>query len=91
MATPLSKLSITQRRRIVEQALVILEQLYVHLPLKEAMHAVRPVQRLRLLRDQNSRVPHRQAVAHEELIEIFRLVRDLHTELCCATAVAELS
>ncbi|HEU0052158.1 MAG TPA: hypothetical protein VFQ39_03230, partial [Longimicrobium sp.] len=35
---------------IVGQALLIFEQNYVHLPLKRAMHAVDPVQRLRLLR-----------------------------------------
>ena len=40
---------------IVEQALVLLEQNYVHLPLKMAMHAVNPVQRLRLLRTQLTR------------------------------------
>jgi C-terminal processing protease CtpA/Prc len=35
---------------IVGQALLLFEQNYVHLPLKRAMHAVDPVQRLRLLR-----------------------------------------
>ena len=39
-----------ERMLIVEQALVLLEDNYVHLPLKSAMHAVNPVQRLRLLR-----------------------------------------
>ncbi len=43
-------LTLAERRLLVEQALVLLEDNYVHLPLKSAMHAVNPVQRLRLLR-----------------------------------------
>ena len=42
-------LSTEERRRIVDQAKLLIEQLYVHLPLKRAMHAVDPVQRLKLL------------------------------------------
>ncbi|MGW8250491.1 MAG: amidohydrolase family protein, partial [Anaerolineales bacterium] len=44
------ELSLADRRTIVEQALVLLEQNYVHLTFKQAMHAVSPLQRLRLLR-----------------------------------------
>jgi hypothetical protein len=33
---------------IAEQAIVLLESFYVHLPLKRAIHAVDPLQRLRL-------------------------------------------
>src|SRR5215204_7440845 len=39
-------LTLNERRLLVEQALVMLEQNYVHLPFKVAMHAVSPVQRL---------------------------------------------
>ena len=49
-------LTLAERRLIVEQALLLLEQNYVHLPLKEAMHAVNPVQRLKLLRTQLTRL-----------------------------------
>ncbi len=42
-------LTLADRRALVAQALVLIEQNYVHLPLKVAMHAVNPVQRLRLL------------------------------------------
>src|SRR4051795_6787240 len=38
-----------ERLTIVTQARRMLDQTYVHLPLKRAMHAVDPVQRLRLL------------------------------------------
>ena len=39
-------LSRKDRLRIVEQALLLLNMNYVHLPLKRAMHAVDPIQRL---------------------------------------------
>ena len=43
-------LTLEERRLLAEQGLVLLDENYVHLPLKAAMHAVNPVQRLRLLR-----------------------------------------
>ena len=43
-------LTLDDRKLIVEQAQVMVEQKYVHRPLKEPMHAVNPVQRLRLIR-----------------------------------------
>ena len=43
-------LTIEDRKLIVDQALLLLEENYAHLPLKMAMHAVNPVQRLRVLR-----------------------------------------
>ena len=43
-------LSKKERLRIVEQALLLLEMNYVHLPLKRAMHAIDPIQRLKLLK-----------------------------------------
>jgi C-terminal processing protease CtpA/Prc len=73
-AAPLTK---NERARLVEQALVLIEQLYVHLPLKRAMHAVDPVQRLRLLRFRLDALSERQF--HDELICIFTELRDLHT------------
>ena len=47
-----------ERMVLVEQALLLLEGNYVHLPLKSAMHAVNPVQRLRLLRARLMRQTH---------------------------------
>jgi len=76
-------LDLADRRLIVDQALVLFEQNYVHLPLKTAMHAVNPVQRLRLLR---SRLERQTAadmgpewIFHREVSSIFLSVRDLHT------------
>jgi hypothetical protein len=49
LATVPSTLSVAERRLLVDQALVLLDDVYVHLELKRAMHAVEPIQRLRLL------------------------------------------
>jgi C-terminal processing protease CtpA/Prc len=76
-------LTLEERRLLVEQALVLLEQNFVHLPLKAAMHAVNPVQRLRLLRvrleRQTSDTMDPEWLFHAELSGIFHSVRDLHT------------
>lgn len=76
-------LTLQERRLLVEQALVLLEQNFVHLPLKAAMHAVNPVQRLRLLRvrleRQTPETMDREWLFHAELSGIFHSVRDLHT------------
>lgn len=76
--------------RIVDQALLLLEQNYVHLSLKRAMHAVDPLQRLRLLRSRLAeRVKAGDEAAdltvltelefHGEMIGVFNSLRDLHT------------
>jgi Peptidase family S41 len=70
-------LSTDERRQIVDQALVLIEQLYVHLPLKRAMHAVDPVQQLRLLRHRLE--PLTDRAFHDEMLRIFIGLRDLHT------------
>ncbi|TXK39696.1 S41 family peptidase [Nonomuraea sp. C10] len=76
-------LTLADRRTLVEQALVLIEQNYAHLPLKIAMYAVNPVQRLRLLALRLSRQTAATADPeprfHAELSEIFHSVRDLHT------------
>lgn len=77
------QLSLTDRKRIVDQALVLLEQNYVHLPLKTAMHAVDPVQRLRVLRARLERqtpaTMEAEWMFHREVSRAFLSVRDLHT------------
>src|SRR4029453_5327462 len=76
-------LTLEERRLLVEQALVLLEQNFVPLPRKAGMHAVNPVQRLRLLRvrleRQTSETMDQEWLFHAELSGIFHLVRDLHT------------
>lgn len=79
-------LSLADRRVLVEQALILLEQLYVHLPLKRSMHAIDPVQRLRLLQFQlveeefhNNGTRSPEIEFHKQMIDIFTSLRDLHT------------
>ena len=43
-------LTLEQRQTVIDQALLMLEAIYANLPLKRALHAIDPIQRLRLLR-----------------------------------------
>ncbi|KUJ68186.1 peptidase S41 [Streptomyces albus subsp. albus] len=76
-------LTLDERRLIVGQALVMLEQNYVNLPLKAAMYGVDPVQRLRVLQRHLDRQTEQTMPAewkfHAEMSEIFFSVKDLHT------------
>lgn len=78
-----SALTKAQRLLLVEQALLLLEQFYVHRPLKEAMHGERPIQRLKLLQYCLEQTPEGQLPNelrfHNQMTEIFVSVRDLHT------------
>jgi Peptidase family S41 len=71
-------LTAQQRARIVDQATMLLEGFYAHLPLKRAMYAVDPLQGLRRLRQ---RLPLMKSDRpfHAEMISIFASVCDLHT------------
>jgi hypothetical protein len=75
--TTTGTLTTAQRRKIVDQAQEMLESLYVHLPLKRAMHATDPIQRLELLRFRLDSLSERQF--HDEMIDTFVDLRDLHT------------
>ncbi len=84
-------LTLADRQRIVEQALLLLDQVYVHLPLKRAMHAIDPVQGLRLMqhRLQQQQEQHYESMKestftpeiefHKDISRIFTSTRDLHT------------
>ena len=92
--TPLSELrssetSLTeaQRATIVRQAMAMIDGLYVHLPLKRAMHATDPMQRLRLLAQRLPSLSERQF--HDELIDVFTDLRDLHTNYVLPAPFAE--
>jgi hypothetical protein len=77
---PLTK---AECRCLVEQAILLFENLYVHLPLKRAMYAVDPVRRLRLLDRRLAQLSEAEPVDdlgfHREMTDIFTSVRDLHT------------
>lgn len=76
-------LSYGDRSLLVEQALVLLEMFYVHMPLKRAMHAIDPVQQLRLIKYRLSQTPEDKAPTeinfHKEMLRVFTTLRDLHT------------
>jgi subtilisin family serine protease len=79
--------TLTQQDRIliIAQAIQMLDNFYVHRPLKEAIHAVRPIQRLRVLQrrlQQETDIPvgeQDELKFHNTLTQIFNSVRDLHT------------
>jgi subtilisin family serine protease len=79
--------TLTQQDRllIVSQAIRMLDSFYVHRQLKESIHAVRPIQRLRVLQRRLVQAVTNQAgvqdelAFHNSLTQIFNSVRDLHT------------
>lgn len=77
------ELTLEDRSLLIEQALLLLEQAYVHLPLKRSMHAVDPIQRLKLLKYRLPQLPEDKLPPeiqfHNEMTDIFTSVRDLHT------------
>jgi Peptidase family S41 len=77
------ELTEADRTLLVDQALVLLDDLYVHLPFKRAMHAIDPIQRLKLLRHRVPQLSERQF--HDEMIRIFTGLRDLHTNYVLPT------
>lgn len=81
VAADATALTPEQRQTIVRQALALLDQAYAHLPLKKAMHAIDPVQRLRLLRYRSDKLRDRMSDRqfHDEMISVFMSLRDLHT------------
>lgn len=77
-----ARLSRQERLRIVEQALLLLEMNYVHLPMKRAIHAIDPIQQLKLLRFQLAEWNDGLEPTidfHRRMLSIFASTRDLHT------------
>lgn len=75
-------LSREERLRIVEQALLLMEMTYVHLPMKRAIHAIDPIQQLKLLRFQLAEWAEDLEPTiefHRRMLSIFGSTRDLHT------------
>ena len=80
-------LTLNQRKLLVDQALLLLEQNYVHLPLKAAMHAVNPLQRLRLLRARMDRQTPQtmdpEWLFHRRMSSIFHSSATCTPTTCC--------
>jgi hypothetical protein len=77
-----AQLSREERLRIVEQALLLMEMNYVHLPMKRAIHAIDPIQQLKLLRFQLAEWNDGLEPTidfHRRMLSIFGSTRDLHT------------
>src|SRR5207249_1063960 len=74
-------LSRRERLRIIDQVILLLEENYAHLPLKRAMHAINPIQQLKLLkyRLETTRKMEDEMQFHHRLVEIFSSLRDIHT------------
>jgi hypothetical protein len=73
----IAPLTLRQREFLIDQAILMLEDLYAHLPLKRALHATDPIQRLRLLRLRHEALDEREF--QSAMIDIFVGLRDLHT------------
>jgi C-terminal processing protease CtpA/Prc len=88
------KLSKAERLSIIDCALVLLDMSYVHLPLKRAMHAVDPIQRLKLMKFSLSEMSESdmpgEMIFHQRLLEIFTSARDIHTMYLLPSPFSEM-
>lgn len=76
-------LTLADKRTLVNQAKILLEQVYAHIYLKKALYAIDPVQRLSLLQyrleNPSDLVVKHELEFHRELLAIFTSLHDLHT------------
>ena len=75
-----------QRRLVLDQAEILIGEVYAHLPLKRAMHAIDPLQALRLLRHRVADLS--ETEFHVQLQRIFLGLHDLHTNYILPTRYA---
>ncbi len=75
-----------ERAGLIEDLISMLQGLYAHLPLKRAMYAADPVQRLRLLAQRAGTMD--EQAFHWEVGRIFTGLRDAHTRYVGPTARA---
>ncbi len=82
-------LDLHEREQIVDAAIAMLSDYYVHLPQKQASHGVDPVARLRALR---RRLPGMDSSAwfHTALADVFDGLQDLHTNYLLPVALADV-
>ncbi|HSE98925.1 MAG TPA: S41 family peptidase [Blastocatellia bacterium] len=88
-------LSKSEQLSIINQALVLLDMNYVHLPLKRALHAVDPIQRLKLLKFRLAEMSEKdmpsEMLFHQRMLEIFTSARDIHTMYLLPAPFNEMS
>src|ERR1700730_1547254 len=71
-------LSTADKQLAISQALILFDEIYAHLPLKQSMHAVDPVQRLKVLTQRPGEIEDENEF-HRNMLETFNSVQDLHT------------
>ena len=71
------QLNAEERRAIIDQAILVLSELYVHRYMKHTRHAVDPVIALRQLKRRCHTLPPYDF--HLEILKIFKGLRDIHT------------
>jgi C-terminal processing protease CtpA/Prc len=72
-----TEMTSAERRQLLDQAQLIVDQLYVHLEHKKSMYGIDPGQQLRLLARRQTTMD--DAAFHRELLRIFDGLRDMHT------------
>jgi hypothetical protein len=72
-----AELTMEDRYLLIDQAMLMLQEVYAHLPLKRALHAIDPIQRLQLLRLRHEALTEREF--QSEILDVFVSLRDLHT------------
>jgi hypothetical protein len=76
--TRVKPISLADRELICDQAILMIEQFYAHLPFKRVRYAIDPVQRIRLLRARLGQID-ADPDFHAELLDAFADMRDVHT------------
>jgi hypothetical protein len=72
-------LAVADREVIVEQAILLLSNYYVHLPVKEKYYNIDPIGNLKNLQENLSNAKG-DRLFHDEMCRIFSELRDLHTQ-----------
>lgn len=76
-------LTLAEKRLLLGQARLLLEQVYVHLHLKRSLYGIDPIQHLTLLQyrleNPQDEIVTSELAFHRELLGIFNSVHDLHT------------
>jgi C-terminal processing protease CtpA/Prc len=72
-----ARLTVAQMQQIARLARALLDDYYVHLPFKRAMHAIDPIRSLRLLEERAKELDARSF--HDEMLAVFADLRDRHT------------
>ncbi|MGJ5817861.1 S41 family peptidase [Paludibaculum fermentans] len=75
---PGHRLTLDEKYTIIDQAIMVVDQLYAHLPFKRARYAIDPVQRLRLIRSRLN-ASTSEVRFHSDMVAALASLRDAHT------------